>query len=421
MDRCMLLFKRKKLIRNTSYLLTIVIFITISYNIGQDFFHTSINVPIQIRVPEKQSIDIEFLNVSNFEGDRYRTPRHKCGTSRYPSSRIYSRVFRSDKILNYLGFLLRSHSLFYCSVPKVATRTILPFITYLHIRDDLLSSSTIQNNSDFKFKKSSNTFNADYVAGNILSLSNNSLKADSSSILKLFLARLTDKNASKVDIWSMYEDKVLPYIRLQTLSDPSKIYSSNFTRAIFVRHPLDRLASAYSDKIGTLKNRTSSYDQIRQKICRQNSLFYLNISQRTSRNHLAKRLSKEINERCRFVIPTFEHFITYMLSTGLRADVHWQPYTKLCQVCLLKYNFIGKYETIEEDLNRFISYLGMKPDEWNKKTYEKTGKTKENYQLLYSNLSQQTICNLKRFYRDDFHLFDYQFEDYLINKKNIDC
>ena len=45
---------------------------------------------------------------------------------------------RSNQILNYLGFVLQSHSLFYCSVPKVATRTFLKLITYLHVRDELI-------------------------------------------------------------------------------------------------------------------------------------------------------------------------------------------------------------------------------------------------------------------------------------------
>ena len=47
-------------------------------------------------------------------------------------------TIRFGDILNYVGFVVRSHSLFYCSVPKVATRTLLTFLTYLHIRDDLI-------------------------------------------------------------------------------------------------------------------------------------------------------------------------------------------------------------------------------------------------------------------------------------------
>lgn len=175
------------------------------------------------------------------------------------------------------------------------------------------------------------------------------------------------------------------------------------------------------DKIGSLKNRTSSYDGLRQKICQHNSLFYLNVSQSRLSFRQKKIIPNNVVKSCRNVIPTFEHFLQYIFSKGLREDVHWQPYTKLCQVCLLKYNFIGKYETIGTDLQRFMSLLGIDSQEWNQKDYAKTGKTKENYQLLYKDLSDQMLCTLKRFYRDDFRVFNYQFDDYLIKKKVLHC
>ncbi|CAF3905808.1 unnamed protein product, partial [Rotaria magnacalcarata] len=201
------------------------------------------------------------------------------------SLRILSSViFRSDTI-NYLGFVLRSHSLFYCSVPKVATRTFLTFVTYLHIRDDLIPL-------------------------------------------------LTNKS---------------------TLTNVSLIFSSNFTRVIFVRHPLERLASAYVDKIASLTNEPFLlYDSIRRAICRKYSSFYLTDAQRKF-YRIHRRIPKKIEEPCHNVVPKFEHFIAYIMSNSMINDVHWYPYSKLCYTCLFKYNFIGKYETIEEDLGRLLT------------------------------------------------------------------
>ena len=74
----------------------------------------------------------------------------------------------------------------------------------------------------------------------------------------------------------MYQNGVFPYVRLRTLSDPSVLFSNSFTRAIFVRHPLERLASAYIDKIATLKfEPLSHYDSFRREICRKYSSSYL--------------------------------------------------------------------------------------------------------------------------------------------------
>jgi hypothetical protein len=193
------------------------------------------------------------------------------------------------------------------------------------------------------------------------------------------------------------------------------------TRVIFVRHPFERLASAYIDKITSIKNDSSSlYDSIRRAVCRKYASSYLTASEQASYRK-NKRLSKQIFQPCQNVIPSFEHFVDFLMSDSLINDVHWQPYSKLCKACLFKYNFIGKYETMEEDLERLILHLGLNANDWNDKNYFKTGKTQENYKSLYSNLTNRVICDLKEFYKDDFKLFDYRFEDYLIDNRTIQC
>lgn len=81
--------------------------------------------------------------------------KNQCQNKGNPSASTLHNLIRRNNILNYLGFVLRSHSLFYCSVPKVATRTLLIFMTYLHIRDDLIplfSNNSTSNSSDYNQK-----------------------------------------------------------------------------------------------------------------------------------------------------------------------------------------------------------------------------------------------------------------------------
>lgn len=227
--------------------------------------------------------------------------------------------------------------------------------------------------------------------------------------------------SSQLDLWSIYQKSALPYIRLRTLSDPSILFSESFTRAIFVRHPLERLASAYVDKIGTIKGEPLSlYDTLRRGICRKYALSYLTPTQHQFYNSHTY-IENQLNEPCAQIIPTFEHFVEYIMATSAQGDVHWKPYSSLCNACTLKYNFIGKYETIEEDLNILRSKLGLNSTELSTQNHFSTGKTKENYKLMYSKLSNDLICNLKNFYHDDFKLFDYRLEDYLVNNKTIIC
>ncbi|CAF3699097.1 unnamed protein product [Rotaria socialis] len=354
--------------------------------------------------------------------------RNNCTDDGESSLRILSSVISRSETINYLGFVLRSHALFYCSVPKVATRTFLTFITYLNIRDELIPLLTNKSTmSNLNSQGKANPFDFNSI-NQILSfpVKNDSQPSllSSISILKSFLSLLMDFNKKKVtdfDIWSIYQRKIFPLIRPKTLSNVSQLFSSNFTRVIFVRHPLERLASAYVDKIAPLTNKPFSfYDSIRRAICRKYSSLYLARVQRKF-YYVRRRISKKIEEPCHKVVPKFEHFIDYIMSDAVISDVHWYPYSKLCYTCLFKYNFIGKYETIEEDLERLLKYLGLESKDWNNANYFRTGKTREFYKSMYSNLNNQLLCTLKYVYRDDFKLFNYRLEDYLTDKKTIAC
>ncbi|CAF2826875.1 unnamed protein product [Rotaria sp. Silwood2] len=59
--------------------------------------------------------------VSLYHEDRNEFIGNKCLANSNPTRRSLSNIIRYSDILNYVGFILRSHSLFYCSFPKVAT------------------------------------------------------------------------------------------------------------------------------------------------------------------------------------------------------------------------------------------------------------------------------------------------------------
>ena len=219
----------------------------------------------------------------------------------------------------------------------------------------------------------------------------------------------------------MYQKTALPYVRLRTLFNSSIIFSSSYTRVIFVRHPLERLASAYTDKIGSLKAvPLTFYDSLRRTICRKYATSYLTTAEQRA-YRIKGSLQKRIHELCVKMIPSFEHFVEYIMSNPSQTDVHWQPYSTLCGACRLNYNFIGKYETLQEDFNALKLKLGLNSTDWNINNHFSTGKTKKNYQLMYSKLPKRLICNLKTFYSEDLKLFDYRFEDYLMNHQQINC
>ncbi len=121
-----------------------------------------------INIPERSSISLS--TESFYHEDRIKFLGNKCTGNKDSSRQSLSKINHRDYLINYLGFFLRSHSLFYCSVPKVATRTLLIFMTYLHIRDDLIplltnhsTSNTLNPALDLKSINTSYFFNAVYI------------------------------------------------------------------------------------------------------------------------------------------------------------------------------------------------------------------------------------------------------------------
>ena len=110
------LLLRKKLLFNLPYLLGTVAFVFFSYKTGTEVIVIPVNTT-NVSVP---------------------SPRTSCGNHHDPSRSSLSSLIAHSSMLNHLGFVLRPQSFFYCSVPKVATRTVLTFLTYLHIRDELI-------------------------------------------------------------------------------------------------------------------------------------------------------------------------------------------------------------------------------------------------------------------------------------------
>ena len=203
-------------------------------------------------------------------------------------------------------------------------------------------------------------------------------------------------------------------IRLQSLSNLSRVFVKSFTRFLLVRHPFDRLASAYADKISnvdeTRRKIEPYYDEIRQRICRRYALF--NVS----------RNSSAIDIQCQRMIPSFEHFLQYVLHNArdpIYMDVHWRPYSWLCQVCKWKYNFISKYETLDQDLPYLLKRVVL-PDWKFRKRPSTSGKSNQTYRQLFSTVPEKLICELKHLYDDDFRLFNYRLEEF-VGRPSLFC
>lgn len=161
-----------------------------------------------------------------------------------------------------------------------------------------------------------------------------------------------------------------------------------------VRHPFERLVSAYQDKLVD-----------------QTDPFYTRVV-----NHIVNT----------YGAVTFENFVHMILDKSRRQcrqmnkcglDKHWKPFISRCGYCNIPYKVIAKAENFAED-QKFIGRLAnidFKPI----KTHTSSGgSTKEQAKKYFSQLSLDIVKKLYNVYKVDFEMFGYSpqmYYDYAVN------
>ncbi|KAM9062093.1 carbohydrate sulfotransferase 8 [Sarcophilus harrisii] len=115
---------------------------------------------------------------------------------------------------------------------------------------------------------------------------------------------------------------------------------STYTKMLFVREPFERLVSAFRDKF---EHPNSYYHPVFGKA----------ILARYRENATREALRTGSGVR-------FSEFSQYLLDVHrpVGMDIHWDHVNRLCSPCLIDYDFVGKFESMEEDANFFLRLVG---------------------------------------------------------------
>lgn len=171
-----------------------------------------------------------------------------------------------------------------------------------------------------------------------------------------------------------------------------------YKKFIFVRDPFARFVSAYKNKFLEYSD-----EQTAKQIALVISKHY--------RDKKDKRKNKHRPEDVSFL-----EFIRYLTGHhyGNRANTHWSSYVNRNKVCLLKHDFIGKLETMEDDSNYFLNHVLQGDVKNNKDLFISSGRKKGsatgNTKLLrdmFSKIPKANMDILLKFYKADFHIFGY--------------
>nr|XP_033798438.1 carbohydrate sulfotransferase 8 [Geotrypetes seraphini] len=181
---------------------------------------------------------------------------------------------------------------------------------------------------------------------------------------------------------------------LKTLDDFDQkgIYHrlKTYTKMLFVREPFERLVSAFRDK---LKNTNKYY----------HSVFGKAIISKYRRNATREALSTGTGVQ-------FKEFIQYLLDVHkpVGMDIHWDLVSRLCSPCLIDYDFIGKFETMEEDAN-FLFHLIAAPHNL---TFPQFKDRHSNEARTTTSIAQQYFAQLSSSERQ--RTYDFYYMDYLM-------
>jgi len=162
-----------------------------------------------------------------------------------------------------------------------------------------------------------------------------------------------------------------------------RVLAKSSTSFSMVRHPFERLVSAFQDKM--VDGTDPSYFNVRNYIIEK----YGDV---TFPNFVNMILHKSIS-KCRTL-------------NSCRIDKHWRPFISRCGYCDLPYRVIAKAENFQDD-QRFIGDLaGVQLDKV-ETHHSSGGSTRQLSKEYFSMLDTHTVNRLYKLYKVDFEMFGY--------------
>jgi len=178
---------------------------------------------------------------------------------------------------------------------------------------------------------------------------------------------------------------------------------------LVVRHPFERVMSAYMDKLEDyqrdLKFRGGYYY----------AMYGADIVAKFRHKYQEKFPKNPLFMKKE---PSFVEFAEFLIETPVtKYDEHWKPHFILCPPCHFKFDVIVKMETFDRDTNFILSQRNLKGVVSLKKKHSSIGKKhkkeKNLAKSLFSQLSKNMVKALFEKYRVDFQMFEYDISDYI--------
>lgn len=168
---------------------------------------------------------------------------------------------------------------------------------------------------------------------------------------------------------------------------------------MFIRHPAERILSAYRNKIehplNTNPAEQSIWDEVRYLI--------LNSYRMQFNNRL---LGKQEHE----VYPTFSEFVHFLYdSDPSLMNEHYKPMIDLCQPCAVMYDYIGNFAQLRQDADAILKYLKINSTIFWDKGKHTSHPTRSFVNKYYKKLQPGDFRRFEERYSDDLSLYRHLF------------
>lgn len=223
-------------------------------------------------------------------------------------------------------------------------------------------------------------------------------------------------------------------------SKKRKLQLKKSLKMLIVRHPLDRLLSAYRDKMLRAKNPGDAYIGLQVCLVERYSNPGPNDKDRgyTNGNTCSTGVDEELKERLtgnlgNLTHPTFTQFLLKVRDDlrqwqknpdHIKVNLHWRPYWIQCGPCKVKYDVIMHTESLDLDNEYVIHKAGLEGIIFNAHThaskFDAYNDTSESTKSYYSAVPAWLLKDIIKFYQPDLTIFGYSAQPYLniVNSSN---
>ncbi|XP_006819497.1 carbohydrate sulfotransferase 9-like [Saccoglossus kowalevskii] len=173
-----------------------------------------------------------------------------------------------------------------------------------------------------------------------------------------------------------------------------------YTKFLFVRHPFERVLSAYRDKF---ELGAEHGEWLYLKTIAASILYWKN---RTAVTKVNKNQIHNV---------TFADLVSFIVhqanNTRVSMDMHWERIHELSLPCIMPFDYIGKYETLARDANYILGKTGadkvinFPPANINNHITNSSFSILEKYMTT---LSDSLRANFRQVYELDFEMFGYK-------------